>query len=352
LKFENVTIHDISGRGIGGNVIVGYYDEANTPGDGYYDEDSTYFINCDIYNLCDSTSANPGNAADGIKVTLNGRTSHDVPHSYWHLQGCRFWNFSDDGTDIGGPGQVVHENCWSSSTNLFAPLGIEGNGFKSGGITWTDSDSLINKHWRIFKNCMAVDCEGEGFYDLDYISYFRTNGLFVNNIAYDNLVGFTAKTSYSFRPRTTKYFNNIAYSNNKFENNTYVEVEIGSGTAWEYTEHHNTWDNNNPSPASWPYFVMTDTVTITNDDFQSVDVSQLFEARKSDGSLPDITAFRLATGSDLIGAGTNVGMSATPDIGIDWSYLDSLNPPVRRKAAVVNGKFAKSIRGNLLIFNQ
>jgi hypothetical protein len=41
-------------------------------------------------------------------------------------------------------------------------------------------------------------------------------------------------------------------------------------------------------------------------------------ARQADGSLPDITSFKLVGGSDLINAGTNVGLpfnGAAPDLG-------------------------------------
>jgi len=351
LTFENCTIHDVSGRGVGGDVIVGYLDALETPN--IITQDSTYWINCDFYNLCDSTSANPGNAADGIKVTLNGRTSTDYPHSYWKLTGCRFWNFSDDGTDIGGPGQVIHENCWSSSTSKFAPLGIEGNGFKAGGIDWSThrvpADSLLTTNWRIFRNCIAVNCNGFGYYDVDYIPYFRTRSLYYNNIAYNDTVGFSAMNNHSFRPRNTIYKNNIVYESNKYENGIYVQVEIGSNTAPAYPESHNTWDAFDPSPGSWPFFHITDTVTLNIDDFVSVNADQLFAARDSTGKQPDVTTFRLTGESDLIAAGINVGMSATPDIGIDWSYYDLTygageEAPAETNAPTVYSNSATSIK--------
>ena len=50
----------------------------------------------------------------------------------------------------------------------------------------------------------------------------------------------------------------------------------------------------------------------------SLDVSQLLRPRKADGSLPDITFGHLASGSDLIDAGTYVGIpyqGSAPDLG-------------------------------------
>lgn len=62
--------------------------------------------------------------------------------------------------------------------------------------------------------------------------------------------------------------------------------------------------------------------TVTDADFTSLDTAQLRGSRLADGSLPYITFGRLEDDSDLKGAGTDVGMTATPDIGVDWAYLD------------------------------
>jgi hypothetical protein len=57
---------------------------------------------------------------------------------------------------------------------------------------------------------------------------------------------------------------------------------------------------------------------VTNADFVSVDPAAAYGARKADGSLPTITFMHLATGSDLINVGTNVGLpyiGTKPDLG-------------------------------------
>jgi hypothetical protein len=57
---------------------------------------------------------------------------------------------------------------------------------------------------------------------------------------------------------------------------------------------------------------------VTTDDFLSIDPIGATGARKSDGSLPDITYMHLAAGSDLIDAGVNVGLpyyGSAPDLG-------------------------------------
>ena len=80
------------------------------------------------------------------------------------------------------------------------------------------------------------------------------------------------------------YRNNIAYANEGGSINSY---NLGA-----YTHDHNSWDSS---------------VTVSDADFVSLDVSQLYAPRKADGSLPDITFGHLAAGSDLINAGTDVG---------------------------------------------
>lgn len=346
ITFENMTVHDISGRGVFGSEVVGYEDAANTPNIIY--ADSTRFINCDFYNLCDSTSANPGNAADGVKLHMNGRMSKLYPVPYLEFFGCRVWNYSDDGIDISGEGVRKVERSIASSTDKYTYTDIEGNGFKLGGVghQTIPSDSLLDINWVIVRNSIAVNCEGSGFYDLDYVPYHRTNGLYYNNIAFNNYIGFYGidgylNNWYLTHPRTSIYRNNIAYSNSEYEVALYRSP---------YPESHNNWDFT--GIGTWPGWEYTDTVTVANDDFVSLSTAQLFAPRKADGSLPDITFGRLAEGSDLIGAGTNVGMSSLPDMGIDWLYLDNgaepPEPPVpgnRTFAISKSGKFTISKRG-------
>ena len=59
-------------------------------------------------------------------------------------------------------------------------------------------------------------------------------------------------------------------------------------------------------------------ITITDDDFVSLDENLLTAPRKSDGSLPYIDFMRLVQGSDLIDAGIDIGFAFTggaPDLG-------------------------------------
>jgi hypothetical protein len=59
-------------------------------------------------------------------------------------------------------------------------------------------------------------------------------------------------------------------------------------------------------------------VTVSSDDFLSVDEALAEAVRQADGSLPNVDFMRLAAGSDLIDAGTDVGLpynGSAPDLG-------------------------------------
>jgi hypothetical protein len=73
------------------------------------------------------------------------------------------------------------------------------------------------------------------------------------------------------------------------------------------------------------------TFSVTNDDFISLDTTGVSGPRKPDGSLPDVTFLHLAKGSDLIDAGTNIGLpfkGTLPDLGAfesDFSATSVIN---------------------------
>ncbi|HRN17228.1 MAG TPA: hypothetical protein PLF38_09325, partial [Xylanibacter oryzae] len=155
-----------------------------------------------------------------------------------------------------------------------------------------------------------------------------------NNTIYKSKNGFIISPSAIYDTATG--YSKVIYRNNLVYNSTwgayYDQIYLG---AWKYpdydyaVQHHNTWK----IKAAAPYFEYNDTVSWSYDseDAQFIDlpadsaecVSTLSAPRKSTGYLPDITLFRLTGASTLIGAGYNVGMSATPDIGIDWNYSDA-----------------------------
>lgn len=307
LTFKNITLYNISGRGVGGEVLTGYYDAATTPVEILYD--TTRWINCDLYNLCDTLSANPGNAADGFKITIDGRTDPEYGMPHWYLDGVRVWYYTDDGFDIGGPGVVTFSNCWAMSTFKYYVVcggfegAIEGNGFKQGDIfdPLYPADTAAGFHWRYFSNCLAIYNRGSGFLNLGYTT--RSNNIYYNNTSFGNTYGFQMGQPV-WLTRTNVYKNNIAYNNWGYEAAIYRSSL--------YTESHNTWDATQQMN-DWPGWVYSDTVTVTDADFIGLDgnasadssyLDGLFRsARQSNGSLPGNKPLQLATGSDLIDAG-------------------------------------------------
>ncbi len=301
LKFENCTAHNISARGF-------YYESgAWNTWDGpnaLWSSDTTYFINCDAYDIRDSVNCSAG---DGWKC---GNYYGGV----LIFDGCRAWDYSDDGFDPGGAGKRIIRNCWAMSGNKYSSLcsgNIEGNGFKTGAVG-VDQDSHYPPGYAFVEmtNCLAAYCVGFGFYNNLELGR-DNNAKYFNNTAYRNYGGFfdmPLKTS----SRGIEMRNNIAYNNT---NSNYSQVGIYGPSV--YAESNNTWKSTQ-QVNDWPGWIKNPAVTVTDADFISLDASQLKYPRKPDGSLPDITFLKLVAGSDLIDAGIDVGLpysDSAPDLG-------------------------------------
>ena len=240
--------------------------------------DTTQFINCDAYSCYDPyTQApnEPGGNADGFIFYDNDSLS------YITVNGCRSWYNSDDGFDtFWSSGIIRYDSCWSFNNGYVA-----GNGFKLGP---THKDSVYISI-RLVQNCISAQ---NGVYGFTQNAYERANWVTLhNNVAYLN-------GNDGFDLELRDYFNvvrnNIGYLNEG------DQCDLGSETISD----HNTWDDGAP--------------TLTTADFVSLDVTQLDNPRQADGSLPVITCFHLAEGSDLIDAGVDVGLDYegdAPDIG-------------------------------------
>jgi hypothetical protein len=236
-------------------------------------------INCDSYYNTDPGQGN----ADGFSPKLDVGTGN-------YFYGCRSWQNSDDGWDgyIRPRPAVVPtttmENCWTFMNGYLksgAPSSGNGNGFKMGG-----SDSANLSHDVILKNCLAFHNRVKGF---DQNNDRGPMTLF-------NCTAFSNGTNYGMggviEPGSAMTLKNC--------------VSAGAGgvslnsSAVQAT---NSW---------MPPFV------VTNSDFISIDTTGVRGPRNADGSLPDISFMHLAAGSDLIDAGTNVGLpfnGLAPDLG-------------------------------------
>jgi len=309
LTFEHVIVHDVGERGYW--IQGGAWGEYTNDPAPQWPYDTTRWINCDTYNICDTLVYNIGNAGDAWK------TIH-YKGNYVSFEGCRAWNYSDDGWDpsaINGATRVF-SNCWAMAGEKYVNIdpegdGAERNGFKNFGFGNGEFDP-VDYPTIIMTNCVAAFCRN-GFGEINY----TTNGLYYNNTAYKCLIGFFGFEATSEHPRTSVYRNNIAYAS--------VGKDPGLGEPYEvsllgdsYAESHNTWDWSR----GYPSFVVTDSVTVTDDDFIELDkdaiYAQLTAPRKPDGSLPDITVLHLVPESDLVDAGVDVGLpynGPAPDIG-------------------------------------
>jgi uncharacterized protein YjdB len=302
LTFENMSVHDIGGYAFR-HLGSWRYPASGYPGDSWYNPDkkgyyipahgsmagdTTRFINCDAYNCCDTISPDnmPGNQGDGFKT-------HNEKGAYVEFKGCRAWNCSDDGFDPSGACLSVMDNCWTWGIGYFFN-GDGGAGFKLAASTIV-SDVPVGTVTKIVRNCIAA-WTGVGFMeisggpesaDMDILVY--------NNTAYKNDRGFVGNFTHDLE-KTQIYRNNLRYASLELYGNEAYSFNT-------YIHSNNTWDSK---------------VTVTNDDFVSLDSTQLYRSRKDDGSLPDITFLRLVKGSDLIDAGINVGLpfnGDNPDIG-------------------------------------
>ena len=88
--FENCVSHDNGGHGW---QAMGY--------------DTLVYINCDSYNNYDPNT--DGNTADGFAGGSGGTVNDTLKYTYFY--GCRAWNNSDDGFDLGTTKQTYMYNC-------------------------------------------------------------------------------------------------------------------------------------------------------------------------------------------------------------------------------------------------
>ncbi|MGY5355881.1 right-handed parallel beta-helix repeat-containing protein [Wenyingzhuangia sp. IMCC45467] len=233
-------------------------------------------LNCDSYFNADSTNEN----ADGFACKLTAGTGNK-------FVGCRAWQNLDDGWDgyLRGSDNILttYENCWAikNGYNKENVIGIgDGNGFKTGG-----SDTKDLKHNAIYTNCIAVGNTADGF---DHNSNRGTVTIY-NCSAYDN-------------GRNYNFSNTNPLEKLTIKNSNYLG-SYGSTNATTTDITNNSWQNG---------------ITTTEEDYESIDYSQLLNERKADGSLPDVTFFQLKAGSDLIDAGIDVGLpfnGEAPDLG-------------------------------------
>ncbi len=226
-------------------------------------------INCDSYFNADPTNEN----ADGFAAKLNVGPGNK-------FIGCRAWNNSDDGWDLyEADDSVVIDSCWAFKNGYLANgsrSNGDGNGFKVGG------NYVVGNH--LVENCISFDNYKYGYHqnnNMGKVTIYNSIGFDNNNRNFN---------FYLTNADTSVLTNNISFSggsNDKFVNCTSTT---------------NSWDG----------------FTVSTSDFITADKNLAKDARMPDGSLPANNFMRLAAGSSLIDAGTDVGIpynGSAPDIG-------------------------------------
>lgn len=342
ITYEQLRVHDIGERGFW------HQTGAWNPKDSIYAVDSlgassaeataifrqpdtTRWINCDVWNVCDSLSGDGdiGNGGDAWKVI-----SSIGNYYYWY--GCRAWNYSDDGFDP-NKGERVFENCWAMSSGKYAHFGIEGNGFKTSNWRFFSDDyyhdlpDANSKRLVKTKGCLALFCVGTGFYH-GVESDSTDNAYWVNNTAY--------KCGYGFTSRHLELDSiGDVFRNNAVYGSTYItatEETYDCNLRAKYARSNNTWVRT----TSYPYF--DNTGLVSEADFAVTDsatlVSLFTASRQSNGELPTNKPLQLSPSSDLIDAGTQIPESdsvafyplsylgTAPDLGYA-EYNEAYVPP-------------------------
>lgn len=268
--------------------------------------DTLYLTNCDAHNNCDSLDvALPGNDADGYTVIDEGPVTDTFKIAY--ITGCRAWQNSDDGFNISTGNQLDMHDCWAWDNG---DLEGDANGFKM-------KYSLLTSTWkRKVYNCIVACNDHAGIIDLNLDYSIGPFMEYSNNSVYKCGEGFGSGKGQMFNcsshPAKAIYRNNIAFATTGSYPAAFKACDYGYPSY--IVQDHNTW----VQTGQLFYSEDNPAYTVTEDDFVSLDTSQLRWPRKVDGSLPDITFMKLRSDSDLIDGGVDVGLAYTgnaPDLG-------------------------------------
>lgn len=265
-------------------------------------------LNCDAYNNWDYTSQNGrGGNVDGFGGHLRAGGTNNV------FRGCRAWFNSDDGFDaINSAEAVIFENCWAfynGFSTSFQSLG-DGNGFKSGGHAGTAVENLpdpIPRH--VTRYCLAVRNKANGFYANHHIGALA----WFHNTAYRNPVNYNMLCRLEDNATDVPGYAQTMKNNLGYQGGTEVANLAPEGNR-----------------VGFNYFTLP--VTVTDEDFLSLDESLLTQPRQANGDLPEVAFARLAPGSDLIDQGADLGdpyHGEAPDLGAFETGPNAALHPVR-----------------------
>jgi len=258
-----------------------------------------HFLNCDAYEHYNTDDNWPGNRGTGfyIENVLNSAYSTSFTN-------CRAWKCSDQGWAYHDHGSSIIDGSWAF-LNGSSEQG-DGHGFKIGFISTDQLDPPVRK---VITGSIAAYNRQTGITTNDGGRPIQSMNIY-NNTLFRN--GYWSDYSFAQGSRillTTGsdagelqrvFRNNLAFENQNAP--VFVTPEA------LYTHSNNSWDSQ---------------VNVTSADFEGgLDSATIVDAlkapRQADGSLPNFPYLRLAETSDLVDAGTDVGLpynGEAPDLG-------------------------------------
>jgi parallel beta-helix repeat protein len=244
-------------------------------------------LNCDSHNNYDYLES--GGSGDGFGCHSSGGGNV--------LRGCRAYDNSDDGFDfINAAGSCTVDQSFSFRNGWVPPDSTHGTpgaaagngaGFKAGGYGSPPQVPSTGAATHTAQRCVAVGNRAQGFYANHHPG--RIN--FYNNTAYNNPANYNMLSDSGY-PSSHVIRNNVAFGTGGTLSN------LNGGTAT-----FNSWDLS---------------LAVSTADFQGVDIAEALGPRNPDGSLPNMKLMHLASGSDLIDVGIDVGLpfvGKAPDLG-------------------------------------
>lgn len=314
----------ISQSGAGGNNIYERMSMHDGQAIGFYltRGGNTLVLNCDAYRNNDNVNTrNTTGTANGGNVDGFGAHPNRADYTGIVFRGCRAWLNSDDGYDcINSFAPITFENSWSFYNGYaegFVSRG-DGNGFKAGGYgvgTAPKVPATIPRN--VVQRCLAVQNKASGF----YANHQPGGNDWLNNTAYRNGVNFNMLN------RRADFQADVPGYDHVLRNNVSLAPRSANADLVNYDPARCTIDHNT---------FLNDAVTVSADDFKSLNNELLVEPRLASGDLPEIDLLRLAPGSDLIDAGIDVGLpynGSAPDLG--YRETPATPPVVKAKAVTV-----------------
>ncbi len=300
------------GRGCGLMVDIGQFLEfdrvecsyngirASRAGHGFmvWEGSNILYKNCDAHHNANhlwwpitSQKANQYQNGDGWRIFAGANM---------RLEGCRSWYNLDDDYDFYGENSPIElTNCWAAYAGIDDSLGsITGTPNREmpriddSNLLWGNGIKLGYNHDAVKHH--VVRCLSWG----NNAAGFHMNlgpSIILNAVSYQNKVfGFDYTDG-----KKHEMHNNLEFDND-YDNPGYHETSPDLNIS-----SYNSWDT-------------TLNISVTDDDFSSLDDTGMLGARQPDGSLPETEFLHLAEGSNLINAGINVGLpfsGSAPDLG-------------------------------------